>query len=595
MTITKAYFPFAEAGPQGGFLDTVNNIELQPIGGTINAGAGFQGDGYWTQNNSDADLTDLPYFRSTDTFYRDLLDPNQLKEDKGVLLLFWTQNSDAPGGQETLLDWGNKDTGDSFRIQWKGSGDLDFIWTRDGVTVSKASLDFSGGENSFGQDESIVVAIDMTRTDGLWNDSIGVYTSTMFNRVLSLNKEYGDGVTTGTPNYSGLRTGVNGYQQIAVENYPVPDYSGANSDNGLCLFGLGTFASGSNPPSAGTRWGGQGATTNKIKNFGIIRATGSDAINYPDWIEQYVQTKEYPNTSGEIIMTITTYGNQADISGLSKGAGVSGVALSHRPKASAGDTSITVVMVPANEQYYIRAIRTYVFPNLENNPAHIRLGAYASDSLGNPINATPLVYTTPADLITGNENAVLYPLDTGEIDIALPVEVTDKYYVPFVGMGLTSNNEAGGFYTDVVGTDARADTNLPSGPEFNANFEDDTGSNRDIIIEWDIASEAIPTGSPTLTTPYSDQSNLITSTANIDLTTNYVNASTFTVTGLPAGLSSANGVVTGTVTAPAGVYTVTVVATNGSLGDTPQTFTWYALTAGSGSTTINSLINSSIN
>jgi hypothetical protein len=103
------------------------------------------------------------------------------------------------------------------------------------------------------------------------------------------------------------------------------------------------------------------------------------------------------------------------------------------------------------------------------------------------------------------------------------------------------------------------------------------------------------TGAPTLTTPYSDQSNLITSTANIDLTTNYVNASTFTVTGLPAGLSSANGVVTGTVTAPAGVYTVTVVATNGSLGDTPQTFTWYALTAGSGSTTINSLINSSIN
>jgi len=102
-------------------------------------------------------------------------------------------------------------------------------------------------------------------------------------------------------------------------------------------------------------------------------------------------------------------------------------------------------------------------------------------------------------------------------------------------------------------------------------------------------------GSPTLTTPYSDQSNLITSTANIDLTTNYDNASTFTVTGLPAGLSSANGVVTGTVTAPAGPFTVTVVASSGSFADVPQAFTWNVLTAGSGSTTANSLINSSIN
>jgi len=104
-----------------------------------------------------------------------------------------------------------------------------------------------------------------------------------------------------------------------------------------------------------------------------------------------------------------------------------------------------------------------------------------------------------------------------------------------------------------------------------------------------------PVVSPTLTTAYTDQSNLIGSTANIDLTTNYENATTFTVTGLPTGLSSANGVVTGTVTAPAGPFTVTVVASNGSFSDTPQTFIWNALTAGSGSTTINSSINSTIN
>lgn len=100
---------------------------------------------------------------------------------------------------------------------------------------------------------------------------------------------------------------------------------------------------------------------------------------------------------------------------------------------------------------------------------------------------------------------------------------------------------------------------------------------------------------PALITPYTDQSNLIGSAVDINLTTNYDNTSTFTVTGLPAGLSSANGIITGTVTAPAGAFTVTVVASTGSFVDPPQTFTWYALTAGSGSTTINSSINSSIN
>ena len=101
--------------------------------------------------------------------------------------------------------------------------------------------------------------------------------------------------------------------------------------------------------------------------------------------------------------------------------------------------------------------------------------------------------------------------------------------------------------------------------------------------------------SPVLETEYSDQSNLIGSAANIDLKDNYDAVTTLTVTGLPDGLSSNNGLVTGTVTVPSGAFTVTVQASNGQFEDTPRTFTWYALATGSASTTINGDINKPIN
>lgn len=95
---------------------------------------------------------------------------------------------------------------------------------------------------------------------------------------------------------------------------------------------------------------------------------------------------------------------------------------------------------------------------------------------------------------------------------------------------------------------------------------------------------------PDRITPFTDQSNLVGTAANIDLNVNYSNCPLLDISGLPDGLTSLNGVVTGTAST-AGVFVVTVVASIRGFQDPPVIFIWYALTTGSGSTTINRTIN----
>lgn len=83
-------------------------------------------------------------------------------------------------------------------------------------------------------------------------------------------------------------------------------------------------------------------------------------------------------------------------------------------------------------------------------------------------------------------------------------------------------------------------------------------------------------GVPVLTTPLPNRQDLNASVINIDFKTFFGGASSVAVTGLPAGLSDAAGVVTGTLTTVQSV-TTTVTATNAA-GSIAPTFTWQVLT-----------------
>lgn len=102
---------------------------------------------------------------------------------------------------------------------------------------------------------------------------------------------------------------------------------------------------------------------------------------------------------------------------------------------------------------------------------------------------------------------------------------------------------------------------------------------------------------PILVTPYPDLINLDADVVSVNLNTNITGETTLTVTfdpAIPNGLSETGGIVSGTVTTPTGTAIATVVGTN-SFGKVTDTFQWITLTAGSGTTTINRPINSTIN
>lgn len=103
--------------------------------------------------------------------------------------------------------------------------------------------------------------------------------------------------------------------------------------------------------------------------------------------------------------------------------------------------------------------------------------------------------------------------------------------------------------------------------------------------------------SPVLEAGYADLINLNTDVVSVDLKPNITGATSYTVTFdavIPSGLSETDAVVSGTVTTPTGTAICTVVGSN-SFGSVTDIFQWTTLTAGSGTTTINRPINSTIN
>lgn len=146
-----------------------------------------------------------------------------------------------------------------------------------------------------------------------------------------------------------------------------------------------------------------------------------------------------------------------------------------------------------------------------------------------------------------------------------------------------------------------ADNNLADNSIYPQNTEDGIHYTSDwmrIYGEGIFTALFASVAAPTLTTPYSDLINLNGDVvAGTDLKPNISGATSYEVTFdpiIPSGLSDTNSVISGTVTTPTLTSVCTVVGSN-SFGKVADSFQWITLTAGSGVTTINKPINSTIN